>query len=541
MSDAVVKSAFGTGAQPLSSALLGVASLAWRDAPRASAKGAVMPDPATFGSYQGLQPKVALLSDGQTVNLLSAFAFRTSDGVDWPVPVGVTLQGVSVPRVMWSLIGGPFEGRYRDASILHGYYSDLQSRAWRVTHHMFYAAARVSLVPEFQAKLMFYAVYRFGPRWPVGSEGVDRDAAQAPRPPTDSDGPTILADAQAIWAHDLNLAEIEALADARDTQRASAARQGPAADLAMDVAVDPLPRARLLVVVGGSGSADDLEPVAIEVAKLPDEVLARFESRLIRVIACRGGVTDFETDLRGVTPRGWEGTGRTWDNVPGTYFDDRKRVVIATVDDGTGARIVPTRASGLHGSACLVVHESLHGYDYSGGHAVIHTAEFGTARQADLAKLGAYELQAGGPGLEESFAESGARFQVEAASLHADWPGLFGYWEAGPLTAVDAAALVAPAAALRAPMLPLQDAPIGTARLNADGTIHLDLRAEGPGGGVGHAAFAIAPTDAVHPAVMAHLFPPGPDGAPADLGKAFAPDAEIAFRPMPAHVPAAIP
>lgn len=52
---------------------------------------------------------------------------------------------------------------------------------------------------------------------------------------------------------------------------------------------------------------------------------------------------------------------------------------------------------------------------------------------------------------------------------------------------------------------PLTPDPIGAATMRADGTIVLDLRAEGPGGIVGDARFTYAPGHPQYAAVLAHL------------------------------------
>jgi hypothetical protein len=310
------------------------------------------------------------------------------------------------------------------------------------------------------------------------------------------------------------------LADARAQQTAAAS---PAAGglVAAAPGGGNRARARLLVVTGGHGTADDLEAVASEAALLPGFVLSRFETRGIRIVACRGAVTDFETSLHGQTPRGWEGTGRTWDDVPGTYLDNRKRVIIATIADGA-VRAVPTRASGLHGSVSLVVHESLHGYDYSGNHAALRDNRFVQARHDDFAQLHSYEQQAGQAGLEETFAESGARFVVEADVLHTDWPHLFGYWQGGPLPMH----IVTPLA----PAAPSGDDQLGSARLRDDQSIELDLRAEGPGGAIGHAVLTIAPHEQTYQALRRHLF--GADGTPGAAAPAAAGPRLVPFRPL---------
>ncbi len=498
------------------SAILRIALLGWQEAPQAAVLEAAALD---FGAYDGLPAQVALLADGRQAKLLAPISYRQGNGTAWPVPVDSLLDGASIPRLFWTLIGGPFEGLYRDASIVHDRYCVTKERPWPDTHRMFYEAMRCSGVAEAKAKIMYYAVYRFGPRWPLGTAATALAVAVSPQAPGDADAASIAADAEAIYTHGLSLDEIDNLADARaqpgstgalETMAAAAANgaPGPAA----------LARARLLVVTGGRGTAEDLEAVAQEAAHLPDFVLARFENKTIRIVACRDGVTDFETSLRNVTPRGWEGTGRTWDNVPGTYFDNRKRVVIATIAGGTG-RTVPTRASGLHGSAGLVVHESLHGYDYSGNHAVLRDQRFTGARQDDLARLGAYERQPGQAGLEETFAESGARFMVERDALNVDWPHLGGYWAAGP-AGVGSAILSIEAAAA-------ESAELGTAEKMDDGTIRLDLRAEGPGGAIGHAVLNIETHEAGYSALHDHLFGGGGAGF-----EAAALSRKVPFRPL---------
>ena len=283
---------------------------------------------------------------------------------------------------------------------------------------MFYEAMRCSGTGTTQARIMYYSVYRFGPRWPSLEEGLDATPPAAFL--SDAEAPSLAADAEAIHLQDLDLDEIEALADARNADSLTSALEGPA---------DPVgDRARLLVVPGGSATKEDFEAVAGDAALLPAFVIRRFEKKKIRIIACRGSVTDFEKDLRGVTPRGWP-TGKTWDNVPGAYFPDKKRVVIATIASGA-MRAVPTKASGLHGSDNLIVHELLHGYDYVRNHKPLKDKGFVAARTADFSKLGPYERQEGRAGLEETFAESGAKYVAVPEALRATWPNLHAFWSA---------------------------------------------------------------------------------------------------------------
>ncbi|MFC1455491.1 endonuclease [Microvirga arabica] len=170
---------------------------------------------ADFGAYEGLPPEVALLDEGRTVKLLKPLTYVSEIGERWPVEAGVVVDGASIPRAFWSLIGGPFEGRYRNASIIHDRFCDLRSRSWEVTHRMFHDAMRCSGVPLLKAKVMFYAVYRFGPRWTVGQEATGSVLTFERRAPTDADALSLLEDARTIYAENPSLQEIEAMAVAR--------------------------------------------------------------------------------------------------------------------------------------------------------------------------------------------------------------------------------------------------------------------------------------------------------------------------------------
>src|SRR5262245_41210351 len=56
-------------------------------------------------------------TDGRQMTLLEPFQFVDPRGRRWSVPRGITVDGASIPPILWSIIGGPFEGKYRVASI----------------------------------------------------------------------------------------------------------------------------------------------------------------------------------------------------------------------------------------------------------------------------------------------------------------------------------------------------------------------------------------------------------------------------------------
>ena len=205
-------------------AILRPAALQWAD----EVVGSALESVQEFGSYEGT-PLTEWLSDGRHMQLKRPFAYIGA-GERWPVPIEAIVDGASIPRPFWSVIGGPFEGQYRDASIVHDYYCDMKTRAWRATHRMFHDAMRCSGVGVTKAKIMFYAVYRFGPRWTLPSleslglessgleslelpAGVFAGAGAAPEAADSFDGPSATEDVQRIATDDPGLDEIEALAD----------------------------------------------------------------------------------------------------------------------------------------------------------------------------------------------------------------------------------------------------------------------------------------------------------------------------------------
>jgi hypothetical protein len=241
-----------------------------------------------------------------------------------------------------------------------------------------------------------------------------------------------------------------------------------------------------LVAAGGSGTDEDVAAVRSEIGRLSTDVLAFLHRKRVKVVACRGSVTDFETSLRGKLPRGWDpNKGITWDHVPGAYLIRRKRVVVATVAAG-GGRAVPPKGQG-HGSINLALHEAMHGHDIAGGHRLTSSAGFRAARAADLPRLPAYEAQPGAAGVEETYAESAARHFSDDPGLAGDWPALAAWWARDPAgEGLEASFSLERHGATEEHGA---DAPIGTVSRQDDGSLFYDLRADEPEVAVGHAAF----------------------------------------------------
>ncbi len=116
--------------------------------------------------YTG-RPRFEWDEDGRIMTLLNRFAFVDSAKLVWSVPAKARVDGASIPKFAWSILGSPFVGRYRKASVVHDWYCDIRTREWKATHRMFYEAMRTSKVSGAKARIMYAAVYYAGPRWDV--------------------------------------------------------------------------------------------------------------------------------------------------------------------------------------------------------------------------------------------------------------------------------------------------------------------------------------------------------------------------------------
>jgi Protein of unknown function (DUF1353) len=117
-----------------------------------------------WGYYSG-EPETRWNADGRTMTLLSELRYTDPHGLAWVAPAGSIVDGASIPRSLWSVMGGPFEGKYRNASVLHDVAYEQRNRPWQDCDRMFYNAMRCSGVSAVEAKTMFYALYRFGHHW----------------------------------------------------------------------------------------------------------------------------------------------------------------------------------------------------------------------------------------------------------------------------------------------------------------------------------------------------------------------------------------
>ena len=144
-----------------------------------------LPTNVSAGSFKS-QVKVLFVDpkgpDDRNVQLVDPFGYKDSKGVDWDVPAGFVSDGASVPWGLWTFIGGPYDGPYRDAAIIHDYYCTTKSRTWEDTHAMFLEASLKRGTTDSIAQTMYAGILYGGPRWPAPA--VVKKAQVGPSAPT---------------------------------------------------------------------------------------------------------------------------------------------------------------------------------------------------------------------------------------------------------------------------------------------------------------------------------------------------------------------
>ena len=171
------------------------------------------PSKEDFGKFEG-EVIAKWLPDGRKMKLRRSFAYLASDGKRWNAPRGSVVDGASIPRAFWSLIGGPFEGKFRNASVVHDVACIEMSEPWEEVHEMFYNACRCGDVGELTAKFMYAAVHNFGPRWEYrveaspGGTRMLKAVKQVVPPPTEE---TVQKYMQYIKTHNPSLEDIRKL------------------------------------------------------------------------------------------------------------------------------------------------------------------------------------------------------------------------------------------------------------------------------------------------------------------------------------------
>ncbi|CAJ0810702.1 MULTISPECIES: DUF1353 domain-containing protein [Ralstonia] len=119
-----------------------------------------------FGHFEG-ELLVKFMDNGRDVRLLQPYSYIDPAQRRWTAPKGFVSDGASIPKWAWSFVGGPLDDKYRNAAVIHDVGCVERKQKWEIVHLTFYNAMRAAGVSESLAKVMYAAVYHFGPRWTV--------------------------------------------------------------------------------------------------------------------------------------------------------------------------------------------------------------------------------------------------------------------------------------------------------------------------------------------------------------------------------------
>lgn len=115
------------------------------------------------GAFSG-NPKAEWLSepgDDRRMRLLEEFWYRDPAGRVWRAPAGSIVDGASIPAPLWSVVGSPYTGEYRRASIVHDVACNDATVSRRDADRMFYSACLAGGCSIAQARIL-YAGVRIG-------------------------------------------------------------------------------------------------------------------------------------------------------------------------------------------------------------------------------------------------------------------------------------------------------------------------------------------------------------------------------------------
>lgn len=101
----------------------------------------------------------------EELQLLAPFSYRDKYGKLWVARTGDIVNGASIPRPFWTIIGSPLIGDYRMATVIHDVYCERKNRSSKRVHAVFCEMLKDLRVPPIKRYLIGRAVKWFGPRW----------------------------------------------------------------------------------------------------------------------------------------------------------------------------------------------------------------------------------------------------------------------------------------------------------------------------------------------------------------------------------------
>ncbi len=126
-------------------------------------------------------PKTEWLPDcaypDRDMALLEDFWYDDPDGRRWHAPTHSVINGASIPRSLWSLVGSPYTDDYRRASVVHDVACGNPAVSRAEADRMFYFACLTGGCSVSQGRLLYVGV-RLG-AWATAIKGWARLSSEA--------------------------------------------------------------------------------------------------------------------------------------------------------------------------------------------------------------------------------------------------------------------------------------------------------------------------------------------------------------------------
>jgi hypothetical protein len=98
------------------------------------------------------------------MKVLQEFTYCDTNNVKWTVPKGLIVDGASIPRILWTIMGSPFIGGHRRPSVIHDAYCKLEIRSYEDTQKVFNEMMQVEGVGCIKRFFMRWGIKFFGPK-----------------------------------------------------------------------------------------------------------------------------------------------------------------------------------------------------------------------------------------------------------------------------------------------------------------------------------------------------------------------------------------
>jgi hypothetical protein len=116
------------------------------------------------GTFSGEPETTWLTQEGtpdRLMKMLQPFSFTDPSSKVWRAPTGSLIDGASIPRALWTVVGSPYTGDYRRASIVHDVACDDAGgdpKKRRAADRMFFHACRAGGCSIWESTILYLGV-----------------------------------------------------------------------------------------------------------------------------------------------------------------------------------------------------------------------------------------------------------------------------------------------------------------------------------------------------------------------------------------------